>query len=198
MLVIGLTGGIGSGKSTVARIFASLGAEIIDTDEISHQLTAPGQPAVKAIGRELGAGYIGADGGLDRAALRQLVFNDSAARKKLEDILHPRIRQRVAELLAAPSAAPYRIVVVPLLFETGAYAGLVQRTLVVDSSEQQQIERTMARSALTQEEVRTIMQSQLSRTLRLARADDVIVNDSNLENLTAKVGDLHKKYIRLA
>ncbi len=198
MLVIGLTGGIGSGKSTVARMFAELGADIIDTDAIAHQLTAPGQPAVKAIGLELGQQYLAADGGLERSALRQLVFNDGTARKTLENLLHPLICQRVLELLVQEAGAPYRIIVVPLLFETGAYADLTQRNLVVDCSEQQQVSRAMARSALTAQEVHAIMQTQLPRTERLARADDVVSNDSTLEILTEKVSDLHKKYIRLA
>lgn len=198
MLAVGLTGGIGSGKSTAARLFAQLGADIIDTDAIAHALTAPGQPAVKAITAEFGTQYLSPDGSLDRAALRHLIFNDSHAKETLENILHPRIRQCVIAELAHPGNARYCMIVVPLLFETGAYAGLVQRTLVVDCPEALQIERAMARSVLTAAEVRAVMAAQLPRAMRLARADDIIVNDSDLENLTKKVNEMHKKYIGLA
>lgn len=198
MLAVGLTGGIGSGKSTAAQLFAHLGVHLIDTDAIAHALTAPGQPAVEAIADQLGRQYLQADGALDRAALRQLVFHDSRAKATLESILHPRIRQCVSDELASSAAAPYCMVVVPLLFETGAYANLVQRTLVVDCPEELQIERAMARSVLSEAEVRAIMAAQLPRALRLARADDVIVNDGDIASLTEKVNAIHKKYIRLA
>ncbi len=198
MLVIGLTGGIGSGKSTVAEQFAGLGAAVIDTDLISHQLTATGQPALAEIAAQLGPQYLQADGSLDRARLRALVFSDSSARKRLEAILHPRIREEVARMLQQPTAAPYHIIVVPLLFETGAYGHLVNRVLVVDCPEALQIQRVMARGKLSEAEVRAILQAQCEREGRLTRADDVIVNDAGLENLQAQTVDLHKKYIALA
>lgn len=198
MLVVGLTGGIGSGKSTAAELFAQLGAAVTDTDAIARALTAPGHPLLKVIASEFGMQYLTPDGALDRTALRQLVFNDAPAKKVLESILHPLIRQAVAAELAQPTTAPYRIVVVPLLFETGGYADLVQRTLVVDCPEELQIQRTMARSALTEIEVRAVMAEQLPREVRLANADDVIVNDACMENLAKQVGEMHKKYIRLA
>jgi dephospho-CoA kinase len=198
MLVVGLTGGIGSGKSTAAGLFAELGAAVTDTDIIARMLTEPDHPLVEVIASAFGTQYLTPDGALDRAALRRLVFNDAAAKQTLENILHPPIREAVAAELEQPTSAPYRIVVVPLLYETGAYADLVQRTLVVDCPEQLQIQRTMARSALTETEVRAMMAQQLPRALRLARADDVIVNDSDLENLAAQVREMHKKYIRLA
>jgi len=198
MLVIGLTGGIGSGKSTVAEQFAGLGAAVIDTDLISHQLTATGQPALAEIAAQLGPQYLQADGSLDRARLRALVFSDSSARKRLEAILHPRIREEVAHLLQQPTAAPYHIIVVPLLLETGAYGHLVNRVLVVDCPEALQIQRVMARGKLSEAEVRAILQAQCEREERLARANDVIVNDAGLENLQAQTVDLHKKYIALA
>ena len=198
MLAVGLTGGIGSGKSTAAKLFAQQGVHIVDTDVLAHALTAPGQPAVQAIADELGRQYLQADGTLDRAALRQLIFHDSRAKATLENILHPRIRQCVIDALDHSGDAPYCMIVVPLLFETGAYANLVQRTLVVDCPEELQIERAMARSVLTEAEVRAVMAAQLPRSLRLARADDVIVNDADIESLIKKVNEIHKKYIRLA
>ncbi len=198
MLVIGLTGGIGSGKSTVAEQFAGLGAAVIDTDLISHQLTATGQPALVEIAAQFGPQYLQADGSLDRTRLRALVFSDNLARKRLEAILHPRIREEVARMLQQPTAAPYHIIVVPLLFETGAYGHLVNRVLVVDCPEALQIQRVMARGKLSEAEVRAILQAQCEREERLARADDVIVNDAGLENLQAQTVDLHKKYIALA
>ena len=198
MLVVGLTGGIGSGKSTAARLFAELGAEIIDTDAIAHELTAAGQPAVTAIAERFSKECLTPEGALDRAALRQRVFNDKAAKAELEQILHPLIRQAVRERLTQPTAASYRIVVVPLLFETRAYVDMIQRALVVDCPEELQIERAMARSGLSGAEVRAIMNAQIERQARLARADDVIVNDSDFEKLTKQVNQFHKKYLRLA
>src|SRR3989338_1088990 len=198
MLVVGLTGGIGSGKSTVAELFARLGVAVTDTDAIAHALTAQGQPALKAIANEFGAQYLTPEGALDRAALRHLVFSDAAAKKTLETILHPLIRQAVADELAQPAAAAYRMIVVPLLFETGAYDDIVQRTLVVDCPEEMQIHRAMARGTLTEAEVRAVMAAQLSRDARLARANDVIVNDASLESLAKQVAAMHKKYLEFA
>jgi len=198
MLVVGLTGGIGSGKSTVAEMFARLGAAVTDTDVIAHALTAAGQPALTDIAAAFGAGMLRPDGTLDRAALRQLVFGNPEAKKTLEAILHPRIRHAVAAELAQPVAAAYRMVVVPLLFEAQGYSALIQRSLVVDCPEPLQIARTMARSRLSETEVRAIIATQLPVADRLARADDVIANDSSLENLTERVGEMHKKYISLA
>jgi dephospho-CoA kinase len=197
-LIIGLTGGIGSGKITVSKLFADLGAAIIDTDIIAHALTAPGQPALQQISAVFGPEMIQADGALDRAALRQRVFGDDAAKKTLEAILHPMIRQAVAAELAQPIQTAYRIIVVPLLFETAAYSSLIKRSLVVDCPEQLQIERAMARSKLSEADVRAIIAAQIPRSERIARADDIIVNDSSLEKLTESVGKMHKKYISLA
>ena len=198
MLVVGLTGGIGSGKSTVAGMFAKLGAAITDTDAIAHALTAAGQPALAEISATFGAGILCPDGTLDRAALRQMVFGNPEAKKTLEAILHPRIRQVVAAELAQPATATYRMIVVPLLFEAQGYTKLIQRSLVVDCPEPLQIARTMARSRLTEAEVRAIIAAQLPIADRVRRADDVIVNDSSLEKLAEKVSEMHKKYISLA
>ena len=196
MLVIGLTGGIGSGKSEAARMFAELGAPVVDTDQIAHALTATGQPVLQEIATALGADTLNPDGSLNRALLRQRVFANPAMRQQLEAILHPRIRERALQLLAQHPDAPYQILVVPLLFEAQGYAGLIGRSLVIDCGEAQQIERAMARSHLSESEIRAIMAAQLPRDQRLALADDVITNDSTLENLSTQVLAEHEKYIK--
>lgn len=198
MLVVGLTGGIGSGKSTVAQILASNGAEIIDTDLISHALTAPKQPALLDIASQLGPNFLLADGSLDRTTLRQRVFSDALARKTLEDIMHPRIRSEVHARLCQSSKAAYRVLVVPLLLETQTYQSLIHRVFVIDCPEELQIQRAMARSSLTQSQVKSIMNAQFPRTLRLQAADDVIINDSTLKKLTENTLEIHKKYLILA
>lgn len=198
MTIIGLTGGIGSGKSTVAAMFAKLGAALIDTDQIAHQLTAAGQPALTAIAHLFGQQILLPDGALDRTKLRKTVFSNATARKQLENILHPRIREEVSKQLQQPCSAPYRIIVVPLLFETGAYQTLINRTLVVDCPEPLQIQRVMARGFSNEAEVRAIINTQCRREEKLARADDVILNDAGLEKLETQVAHLHKKYIALA
>lgn len=190
---IGLTGGIGSGKSSAAGLFHELGAGVVDTDQIAHELTGPGGAAIAAIRSQFGADYIAADGGLDRAKMRRLVFSDGAAKKKLETLLHPLIRKQAMARIAA-AQQPYVLVVVPLLFETGAYRELVRRVLVVDCTEEQQIARTMQRSRLTADEVRAIMAAQLPRSERLARADDVLHNDDDMDALRRQIGILHDKY----
>ncbi len=195
--VIGLTGGIGAGKSAAAGMLQELGATIVDTDVIAHELTRAGGSAVDAIRGEFGAEYIAADGGLDRARMRRLVFQDYAAKKRLEAILHPLIRAASRERIAA-AGPPYVVVVVPLLLETGAYRDLTDRVLVVDSTEEQQVERAARRSALTEDDVRAIMAAQLPRDQRLARADDVLSNDGGMEDLRRQVSQLHSKYVDLA
>jgi dephospho-CoA kinase len=194
---IGLTGGIGSGKSSAARLFQELGAGVVDTDQIAHELTGSGGAAITEIRRQFGADYIAADGGLDRAKMRRLAFSDNAAKKKLETILHPLIRKQAMAQIAA-TRQPYVLVVVPLLFETGAYRELVSRVLVVDCEEAQQIARTMQRSRLTADEVRAIMAAQLPRNERLDRADDVLHNDDDMDALRRQIGILHDKYFALA
>lgn len=197
MLVIGLTGGIGSGKSSVARIFATLGATVIDTDEIAHRLTAKGAPALAATIELFGADYQLPDGNLDRAKLRQRVFSDQAAKEKLETLLHPLIRQQVASEMAA-AQGPYLVLVIPLFFETGAYRSLVDRVLVVDCDEDQQISRTMSRSQLSAEEVRSIMARQATRAERIQQADDILSNRGNYADLEKQAQELHRHYLALA
>lgn len=196
MLIVGLTGGIGCGKSTATEIFAKLGATVIDTDQIAHQLTALGQPAVAAIQQQFGADYVLPDGTLDRSRLRNLVFSDAAAKKQLEALLHPLIKDEVRSRLVA-AKTPYAIVAVPLLLETGAYRGIVQRTLVVDCAEEQQLARAMARSGLDEAEVRAIMACQVSRAERLRQADDIIDNHGDQAALQQQVERLHRLYLQL-
>jgi dephospho-CoA kinase len=196
-LVVGLTGGIGSGKSAATQRFQQLGAGIVDTDAIAHALTAPGGIAIPAIVDVFGADYLAPDGALDRERMRARAFSDPPARRRLEAILHPLIREEVARRVAA-SATPYVIVVIPLLFETGGYPGLLQRIAVVDCSEQTQVARTMSRGKMRREEVQAIIAVQASRTARLAGADDVIDNEGDLAQLTSAVRMLHQRYLQLA
>ena len=195
--IIGLTGGIGSGKSTAARIFAALGAAVVDTDAISHALTGPGGVAMSALLEAFGAACLQPDGGLDRKAMRERVFADEAARRRLERILHPLIRLE-AERQIASTVAPYVLLVVPLLLETGRYRPLIQRVLVVDCDPEVQVTRTMGRSGLTREAVAAIMAAQLDRESRLAAADDIIDNSGDEPALRAQVEQLHATYLRLA
>jgi dephospho-CoA kinase len=197
MLVIGLTGGIGSGKSSVARIFAALGATVIDTDEIAHRLTAKDTPALAAIIEQFGSSYQLPDGNLDRARLRKQVFSDHAAKEKLESLLHPLIKQQVISEMAK-AHGPYLVLVIPLFFETGAYRNLVDRVLVVDCDENQQISRTMSRSKLSAEEVRTIMALQTPRAERIKQADDILSNRDNHADLEERAKELHQHYLTLA
>jgi dephospho-CoA kinase len=194
---VGLTGGIGSGKSTVAELFAELGAGVVDTDEIAHALTGPGQAAVGEIARRFGPQYVTAAGALDRARMRKLAFEDARAKKDLESILHPLIR-REAERRVARSIAPYVIVVVPLLFESGAYETLVRRVLVVDSDQETRIERIGRRDNLPREEILAIIASQAGQAELLRRTDDLIRNDANVAALGSQVAALHRKYLDLA
>jgi len=197
MYCVGLTGGIGSGKSSAADEFAALGAALVDSDAIAHEITRPGGRAIAGLRAEFGPEYITADGALDRARMRALVFGDAAAKRRLEGVLHPLIRQETIARVAA-ARAPYVVLVVPLLLETGAYRHLVQRVLVVDCSEATQIARTMARSGLTENEVRAIMAAQLPRAERVALADDLITNEGDRSALRDQVRALHERYLALA
>ncbi|MFZ6772074.1 dephospho-CoA kinase [Undibacterium sp. SXout7W] len=194
---LGLTGGIGSGKTTVANIFAKLGATIIDTDEIAHQLTAPGGKAIPQILAEFGADSINADGAMNRVTMRERVFTDITQKQKLEQILHPLIRQET-ELAASKADGDYTIFVVPLLVESGNWKNRVSRVLVVDCDENTQIQRVISRNGLTETQVRAIMQAQASRQQRLAAADDVIVNEGDISSIQTKINQLHQNYRRLA
>lgn len=191
---VGLTGGIGSGKSTVAALFQELGAGVIDSDAISHQLTRPGGVAMPLIRASFGKAYLTANGALDRLRMRQRIFSDSTAKQNLESILHPLIS---AQMLAQAqrSVSPYLLLVVPLLFEAANYRELVQHTLVVDCNEATQIARTMQRSALCEPEVRSILAQQMPRAERLRLADDVVSNDGSIDDLRQQVAQLHQHYL---
>ena len=195
--VVGLTGGIGSGKSAAADAFAALGVSVVDTDAIAHELTAPGGVAMPGLVAAFGAEVAAVDGALDRARMRRLVFADPAARERLEAILHPLIRTLSAERCRL-ALSPYVILAVPLLVESGTYRERCDRIVAVDCPEGLQISRVMARNGLAEAEVRAIMATQASRDERLAVADDVITNDHDLANLEKQVGELHRKYLQLS
>jgi dephospho-CoA kinase len=194
--VVALTGGIGSGKTTVSDRLAALGATVIDADVIARTLTAPGGEALGAVARAFGPGVICPEGGLDRAAMRRLVFADRTARRRLEAILHPRIRARMLSALQA-AGGPYSVLVIPLLFETGQ-TDIADRILVVDLPERLQIARVKARSGMAPCEIRRILDSQAGRQVRLAGADDVVHNTGTLDDLHSQVDALHRRYLRLA
>ena len=195
--VIGLTGGIGSGKSAAADLFAARGALMVDTDQIAHQLTAPGGAAMDAIRQAFGNGVVAADGALNRPAMRALAFEDPDARKRLEAILHPMIRAE-SERQCRAATTPYVVLVVPLLIESGTYRERVRRLCVVDCPEDVQVLRVMQRSGLEERQVRAIMAAQASRAERLAAADDVIDNSGDRPHLEAQIPPLHQHYLRAA
>jgi dephospho-CoA kinase len=194
---VGLTGGIGCGKSTVADLFAALGATIVDTDVIAHALTAPKGAAMPAIVAEFGPDFAQPDGALDRARMRTLVFSDATARARLEAILHPRIRA-ATEAAGKAATGAYVIYVVPLLIESGSWRERVTRVLAIDCSEDTQVARVMQRSHLSADEVRAIMATQVTRARRLAEADDVVDNDAGLDALQKQVQALHERYLALS
>jgi dephospho-CoA kinase len=196
MLVVGLTGGIGSGKSAVSRLFEDYGVPVIDADHVAREVVEPGSPALDEIVRQFGDDVLLHDGRLDRANLRHKIFNDQQARKKLETILHPRIRQRMRDRLQS-IGAPYAIFVVPLLIETGQHKD-VDRVLVVDCPEALQMERVKKRDSASASQITAIMASQVSREQRLAEADDIIENRGSLEELNASVSSLHQQYLELS
>jgi dephospho-CoA kinase len=195
--VVGLTGGIGSGKSAVGDLFAAQGIAVIDTDAIAHELTAPGGAAMPAIRAEFGDAVAAADGALDRAAMRAIVFADPSARKRLEGILHPMIRIESERRLAA-AESPYVIYMVPLLVESGDYHKRVNRVAVVDCREETQIARVMQRNGLARPDIERILAAQASRAERLAAADDVIDNDGALAELAPRIDQLHQSYLASA
>ncbi|HLX03862.1 MAG TPA: dephospho-CoA kinase [Trinickia sp.] len=198
MFAVGLTGGIGSGKTTVADLFAAHGVPIVDTDLIAHRITTPNGAAMPLIAKEFGAEFVTADGALDRAKMRALIFSDSTAKARLEAITHPLIRAETERERNA-ATGPYLIIVVPLLVESGTWKARVDRVLNVDCSVATQIERVMRRNAFAREEVLAIIGKQATREARLAAANDVIVNeDAPLEELAARVERLHREYLALA
>ena len=194
---VGLTGGIGCGKTTVADMFAALGASVIDTDAIAHALTAPHGAAMPALLAEFGSEFATPEGALDRARMRTLVFSDATARARLEGILHPRIRDATAAA-ASIATGDYVIYVVPLLIESGTWRERVTRVLAIDCPEEVQVARVMARNSLSEVQVRAIMAAQVTRDQRRAAADDIIVNDDGLEQLRPQVEALHALYLGLA
>ncbi|MCC5810221.1 MAG: dephospho-CoA kinase [Ectothiorhodospiraceae bacterium] len=192
---VGLTGGIASGKTAVSDRLKALGADIIDADVAARAVVEPGEPALEELTREFGPTILQADGTLDRAALRRQVFGDTAARKRLEAILHPKIREWLMQRLEA-SPGPYAVLVVPLLVE-GGLVDLVDRVLVVDVPETVQLERLVRRDGSDEQQARAILAAQAGRDQRLARADDVLDNTAPLEDLDARVEELHRRYLAL-
>lgn len=198
MFSIGLTGGIGSGKTTVADLFGVRGASIVDTDLIAHRITAPGGLAMPAIEQAFGRHFVAPDGSLDRARMRALIFSNDDARRRLEAITHPLIRAET-EREAREAQGAYVMFVVPLLVESGTWKARTDRVLVVDCAVETQIERVMRRNGFTREQVEAIIARQATREARLAAADDVIVNDATTPDaLAAQVDALHQRYLVLA
>jgi len=195
--IVGVTGGIGSGKSTVAALFAALGAGVVDTDAISRQLTGPGGAAIPAIREKFGDDFINEDGSLSRTVMRERVFNHPPARKQLEAIMHGRIRDAVMAALEA-ATEPYVLLVVPLLIEVGSYRPILSRVLVVDCEEENQIKRASIRAGMTPTAVRAIMAAQTDRKTRLRVADDVIENNADLASLETVVRQLDRQYRTMA
>lgn len=196
MLRVGLTGGIASGKTTIAKLFAALGAGIVDSDVIAREAVAPSEPGLDAIVAEFGRSVLLETGALDRAALRRIVFHDAERRTALEAILHPLIRARALAQLERLDA-PYAIVVVPLLLETG-FDELVERIVVVDCPEQLQLDRLCRRDGVDKRDARAMLQAQTDRQSRLARADDVIDNGGSLASTQSQVEALHARYLQIA
>jgi dephospho-CoA kinase len=196
VLRIGLTGGIASGKSLVAQMFAELGATLIDTDSIAREVVAPGEPGLAAVVDAFGDEILTPNGELDRAQLRARVFADTGERRRLERLLHPLIRARSLAAMNA-AAGPYVIVAVPLLVETN-FAELVDRVLVVDCPEPLQLERLMRRDGIGEAEARAMLAAQTGRSARLAAADDVIDNGGTVEATRRQVAALHRRYLTLS
>ena len=195
---VALTGGIASGKTTVANLFAARGVPLIDTDVLAREVVEPGQPALAHVVAAFGEGVLGPDGRLDRRRLRETIFGDSKARRTLESILHPAIRAAMElRSSAAATAGPYQVLVIPLLTE-GGRRDHVDRVVVVDAPEDVQIARLMARDRVSEDQARSALHAQASRESRLAFADDVITNTGHVEDLVAQVDVLHAKYVALA
>lgn len=194
--ILGITGGIGSGKSLVTELFIKQGIAAIDADQAARWVVAKGEPALTEIANHFGKHLLLADGTLDRAALRQIIFNNTEQRHWLENLLHPLIRQQLHNFLEN-AQSPYAILVSPLLLETTQHQ-LVDRILVIDVPEEIQIARAMQRDNVTKQQISAIMQAQLSRSERLAQANDIIVNDQSIQQLEQQVQQLHQHYLTLS
>jgi len=193
MLTVGLTGGIGCGKSVVAQMFAAIGTPVIDADQIGHQLVAPGSRLLDEVIASFGETYRQSDGSLDRKKLARFVFEHPEQKAKLEAIMHPAIRENIRRQLESMKSEAYVIVAIPLLIETG-YTGLVDRVLVVDCDEENQLRRVLARDDRDEAQVRLIMQHQVSRNERMRHADEVLKNNNDLASLQTQVENLHEYY----
>jgi dephospho-CoA kinase len=196
MLTVALTGGIGSGKSQTATLFAALGVPIVDLDVIAHQLTAPNKPLVAQIAASFGEAYVAADGALDRNKMRQLVFDHADARTQLNAILHPAIHDEAIKQLHSHKSMPYAILVIPLLDKSSVYNAMIDSVLVIDCEEATQINRVKQRNNWDEKQIKKIIDAQMPRQARLAMADDVIKNNGNINVLRQKVNELHQKYIK--
>lgn len=194
--IVGLTGGIGSGKTAASDWFKAQGIVIVDADVVARQVVEPGTPALAAIGAHFGNGVLQPDGTLDRAALRRIVFEKPEERRWLEQLTHPLIAQEILRQLGA-ATSPYAILVSPLLFETGQKS-FVKRTLLIDAPEAHQLTRTAARDNVAEAQVQAIMAAQMSREDRRARADDIVVNDGTLADLHGRLAAMHARYLELA
>ena len=199
MLVIALTGGIGSGKSEAAKQFTNIGVPVVDLDVIAHELTAIGAPILSEIKNIFGHDFFNKDGSLNRTKLREHVFNNPIERLKLEALIHPAIHTKALEQLAENehnSHPLYQILVIPLLFENNRYDDVINKILVIDCDENNQISRAMARSKMTESEVKAMMRAQVTRATRLSRADEVIINNGSLTELSENISLIHKKFIK--
>jgi dephospho-CoA kinase len=198
-MIVALTGGIGSGKSEAARQFKALGVPIVDADVIAHELTAPNEPILEAIKRTFGDVFINIDGTINRDMLRKHVFENPAERLKLEALIHPAIHERALKQLSDNECLlqpAYQILVIPILFENNRYDGVANNILVIDCDENLQIQRTMARSQMSESEVKDVMRAQVPRSLRLNLADNVITNNGSLAELQENVTKFHKNLIK--
>lgn len=196
MLIIGLTGGIGSGKTAASDYLAAKGITVVDADVVARLVVEPGQPALQAIEQHFGSQVIQADGALDRRALREIVFAEPSARKELEAITHPAIGAEILRQLQA-SHSPYTLLVSPLLLESSQHK-MTQRILLIDVPETLQLARTSSRDQVDEAQVKAIMAAQMSRQDKRSRADDIVVNDSDLASLHRQLDDLHQQYLKMA
>ena len=197
MLIIGMTGGIGSGKSEASKIFASLNIEVIDLDKKSKEITEKNQEAIQEIKNLFGQSLFNKENELDRKKLRDMIFSDKNLKIKLENILHPKILVKVKEKLSVFSDEPYVVIDIPLLFETNQYVPLISRSLVIDCELSDQIERVRKRDGMEIAMVQSIISQQVDRNTRIQRGDDVILNDGSIESLEDSIKKLHEKYLNL-